>query len=281
MSNWQSSGGFSLQRPGNAVLGVMGALFFVWLMFAVAINWGGASQELFLLFCGDSERLLHGEVWRLFTAPWMHMPSGSVGHILWALVGLFFLTPELERRWGTRRLLRFLFLSGIIAYGFQFVMGLMLQGTSLARLAPPIWFGAFPIIEAVAVAWALSFRDRQVRLMFVLPASANMLLYFVLGMSVLKVIADAQSPEGLLSPFGGMFAGWLLGASTPSPLRRAYLSLKLHKVEAQARRERRNRNGGDEKRSRGSHLRAIPGGKRDAESMPERGRKGPNGRWLN
>ena len=94
-------GGFV--KPGKGLTGVMIALLAVWLLFAIAINWGGASLELFALFCGNTERILDGEVWRFFTAPFMHAATGTIGHILFALLGLFFLGPTLERTWGTGR----------------------------------------------------------------------------------------------------------------------------------------------------------------------------------
>src|SRR5690606_4612223 len=151
--------------------------------------------------------------------------------------------------------------SGIIAYAFQLLLGLLLGASTQARLVPTYWFGSFPVIEAVAVAWALSFRDQEVRLMFVLPVPARALIGIVVGVSVLRVIALQQPPDGLLSPSGGMWAGWLRGAGTPSPLRRAYLAFKLRRVEQEAQRERQRRG----ERAKRSHLKAIDGGRGKAE----------------
>lgn len=260
---------FQLPRPGKALIFVMAGLFLLWLMFAVAVNWGGATLDLFFLFCGNNQRILEGEVWRLFTAPFMHFPTGSISHILWVLVGLYFLTPALEQRWGGPRLLRFLFFSALVAYGFQFLLGELLPAETAAKLIPPYWFGGYPVIEAVAIAWALSFRGQTVRLMFVLPVSSTALVGFVIAMSVLRVVAMAEAPEGLLSPFGGMLAGWLLGGGTPSPLRRAYLALRLRQLDREARAAGRERN----ERVKNAPFKVIDGGKKGA--------KGPDGKWLN
>ena len=70
------------------------------------------------------------------------------------------------------------------------------------------WFGSVPVIEAISVAWALNFRGQTVRLFFVLPVTARGLLAFVIGFSLLRLIAVQQTPEGLISPFGGLAAGW-------------------------------------------------------------------------
>ncbi len=275
MSNWQSaSPQFVLPRPGRALIGVMAALFFIWLMFAIAVNWGGASSELFLLFCGNDAAIFNGEVWRLFTAPLMHHPSGQVGHILFVLLGLYFLTPSLEQQWGGARLLRFLAGSAVLAYAFQMLLGLFLPATAAAKLIPPYWYGAFPVIEAVAIAWALSFKGQQVRLMFVLPVTSRGLVLFVVGISVLRVIALSQgAPGGLLSPFGGMIAGWLLGGGTPSPLRRFYLKFKLQQMEREVEKEKKARRS----RVNKSGFDVIEGGRSKKKPPP----RGPDGNYLN
>ena len=101
----------SLPRPGPALKGVLITLLALWLMFAVGINWAGVPRDFFDLLCGNARRILQGEIWRLFTASLMHEPSGSIGHILTALFGLYFLGPTLEKEWGAQRFLRFLLLS--------------------------------------------------------------------------------------------------------------------------------------------------------------------------
>jgi membrane associated rhomboid family serine protease len=263
-----------IQKPGTAITSVMVALGAIWLMFAIAVNWAGATEDLFFLFCGNTDRILHGEVWRLFTAPLMHLPSGTVWHIASAILGLFFLAPSLEARWGTARMLRFLLASSIIAYGFQMLCEVALPASLASRLVPDYWFGAFPALEAIAIAWALSFRGQTVRLWFVLPVSSSGMVIFIVAMSVLRVVAAAPGTEGLLSPFGGMFAGWLLGASTPSPFRRAYLRLRLAQLDREASRGAREAKA----RRKASSLRVIEGGRGGTErgSKPD----GGGGRML-
>jgi membrane associated rhomboid family serine protease len=268
-------GGFV--KPGKALQGVMLALFAIWLMFAIAINWGGASMELFLLFCGSTSLILDGEVWRLFTAPLMHAPSGTISHILFAELGLFFLAPRLEIEWGAKRMLRFLAGSAVIAYGTQMLLQLVLPTSLGDKLVGPYWFGFFPVITAVAVAWALSFRGQTVRLFFVWPVTSQALIWLILAGSVLMVIAASASAEGLLSPFGGMLAGWLLGGGTPSPLRRAYLKLRLAQLDREATGSRRRRTPSGRRSKAG--LRVIEGGRRDED--PDESERGPDGRFLN
>lgn len=277
MSDWQQPGGYRVPRPGKALMGFAGLVFAVWLMFAIAINWGGASLNLFMLFAGNSEAILEGQVWRLATAPFMHFPQGDIGHVLWVLIGLYFLSPALEERWGSARFARFLLASAWIAYGFQFLMSILLPATLAVRLVPEYWFGAFPVLEAVSIAWALSFKDQQVRLFFAIPISSAGLVWFVVAINLLRVIAAAGPYEGLLSPFGGMFAGWLLGAGTPSPLRRLYLKWRLLSLDRETQRAKEQRS----ERSRNAHLSVIEGGRSAAKKTNPKGTRGPDGSWLN
>jgi hypothetical protein len=142
-----------------------------------------------------------------------------------------------------------------------------------ARLVGHHWYGLLPAVEAIAIAWALSFRGQVVRLFFVLPVTSGVLIVVVVGYSVLHLVLGQMQEEGLLAPFGGMFFGWLLGGGTPSPLRKAWLRLRLAQLDTQARREGARR----KRRANPGGLRVIPGGRADDD---EDG-KGPDGRWLN
>jgi len=270
-----------LPRPGKGLKVVLVALLAVWLAFAIGINWAGVSPELFLLLCGNTERVLQGEVWRLFTAPLMHNPSGDVGHIIGAMIGLYFLSPSLEEEWGTARFLRFLLISSVLAYALQMFVSLALPREIADKLVPPYWFGSTPAMSAIAIAFAMSFKGRVVRLFFVLPVSSRGLIIFVVGMAVLLLIAGALGPAGLIAPFFGMLFGWLLGGSTPSPVRRFYLRYRLAQLDIEARRARAGRR----ERAQRSALRVITGGKGDEppESGSSNGKGGPSGsdRTLN
>jgi membrane associated rhomboid family serine protease len=254
---------------------VLLGLLAIWLVFAMGINWGGASPAIFELLCGNTERILHGEIWRLFTAPLLHVPQGTIGHILFTLLGLYFLSPSLEREWGPKRFLRFLGGSAVFAYAFQMAVELALPATVAEKLVTSIWFGAGAVVSAVSIAWALTFRGRTINLMFVIPVTTRGLLIFVVLMNVMYLIAQVAAPEGLVAPFGGMLAGWLFGSGSPSPLRRAWLKLRLAQLDAEARREADAR----KRRVAKSGLQVLEGG-RGRESDDDEPKKPPGG-WLN
>lgn len=278
MSDYDSPLSAAFPRPGKTLRIVLIGVFTVWLAFAVGLNWAGASESVFFALCGNTERILHGEVWRLLTAPWLHMPVESLSHVLSTMLGLYFLSPQLESRWGSVRFARFLALAALCAYSTQMLAELVLPGALALRIAGDggYFYGGMPVVEAIAIAWALSFRGQTVRLFFVLPVTSTGLILFVIGTSLMYVVIAAKGPSGLVSPFGGMLAGWLFGSGSPSPLRRLWLKLRLAQLDAEARKDARDR----KRRAGKSGLRVISGG-RDSDPDKEPESRDRDGRWLN
>ncbi len=242
---------FGMPRPGKAVLGMMIAVTAIWVLFAVGINWLHVGNELFTLLIGSGEALRHGHLWVLLTAPLMHhfkLP----GSLLMPLFGLYFFGTTLEDRWGAKKTLAFLFGSAAFAFLVQVGVG---------ALVPPVhasvWFGSLGMTEAVAVAWALNNRNATVRLFFVLPVSGTMLLVFIFVASVFNVFALTPPTEGLVTPFGGMLAGWLFG--DVSPLRRFVLQLRLRRLQRETEALRTSQ-AAARRRAAGPPLRVIHGG---------------------
>jgi membrane associated rhomboid family serine protease len=240
-------------------------------MFAVGLNWGGAPSSVFYALTGDTRAILHGEVWRLFTAPLIHAP-GDVGHLVAVILGLYFLGPSLEGHWGGARFLRFVALSALGGFVVQMLVELVLPATIATRLVGAHWYGLLPAIDAIAIAWALSFRGQVVRLFMVLPVTSGVLIVVVVGYNLAQLVLGEQQEAGLIAPFGAMLFGWLLGGGTPSPLRKAWLRLRLAQLDTEARRDSARR-----KRRNPGGLRVIPGGRADDDDDG----KGPDGRYLN
>jgi membrane associated rhomboid family serine protease len=242
-----------LPKPGKVLLGTMLVLGCAWVMIALGLNYGNASPDFLRPILGDPNAILHGQLWRLITPVLVHVPSGpgAPSHIVTTLLGLYFLAPTLEERWGARRMLAFLVGSVAFAYACQVLVGLFVP-----KLATMQFFGGVGMIEAVAVAWALQNRGSTVNLFFVIPVTGTMLLGFILLMSILNVIAQSSPPEGLVTPFGGMLAGYLF--SDVSPIRKAYLRLRLKQLEAQS---AAMRTSAARRRASGPPLRVIHGEK--------------------
>jgi len=246
-------------RPGRALKGVLIALFCIWLVFALGMNWGGVSGTPFLALTGNTPAIASGEIWRIFTASLLHVPSGSISHILFTMLMLYFFGSSLEEAWGSKRFLKFLIFSGALAYGAQFALSAVLPASIAGKLVPGDYFGGTPVVEACVIAWACSFRGRTVLLFFVLPVGTRTLIYLTVGANVLMLIAGAPTPSGHIALFAGMGAGWLLGGDSPSPLRKFYLRYRLAQLEREAESERRTK----KKRLQKSGLQVLPGGKDD------------------
>src|SRR4051812_40141065 len=111
-----------MPKPGKALLGVMVAVAAIWVIFAVGINWGGASSGVLGIFVGSNAALAAGHLWVFLTAPLIHDP-GEPSHLLVTLFGLYFLGTALEDRWGARKMLAFLFGSAAFAFALQALLG--------------------------------------------------------------------------------------------------------------------------------------------------------------
>ena len=214
------------------MIGLMLGITIVWVFFAAGMNWGGAGESVFMLLVG-SNAVFHGEVWRLFTNVFLHQPSGqgSVMHLLTTLMLLYFLGTSLEERWGAKRFVMFTLGSAWFASAIQLLLGAAIAAAS-PKLAQGAYYGGLGMGEAVCVAWAMAYKDRQVRLFFVLPVSGLGLILFTFAMNVLYVIANETHREGLITPFGGMLAGYLF--SDASPLRRFYLQARFSRLQKQS-----------------------------------------------
>jgi membrane associated rhomboid family serine protease len=238
----------------------MVGLLSIWILFAIGLNWGGASSITFTSLAGNSRAIAEGQVWRFFTAPLLHQPDSGAGvqHIVFSLMGLYFLGTALEQVWGTPRLLRFLAISAFLSYFIQWLVEWVLPASFAARLVQPLWFGSTPVLAALAIAFALSLRDQKVLLFFVLPVGSRALVLATVGLSLLLVIADAMGPSGHLAPFAGMFVGWLFGGGTPSPARRWWLRFRIGRLNAEVKR------GGPRRTAPGNRRFEVISGGRDA-----------------
>jgi len=257
---------------------VMIALGVIWLGFAIAIQWGGAPLSVFYAVAGNTTDIAHGQIWRIFTAAWVHPPD-EFGPILFSILGIYLLGSTLEKRWGGKRFVRFLLFSGWLAYFIQFVVLLILPSSLTARLerVDGYWSGAFPMVEACAMAWALSYRDQQAQF-GTRPVSTKFLVWFVIGITVLWVgigVSGGQAPsEGVVAPLAGLFTGWFFGGGTPSPARRLVLKYRLARLE----REQRSHASARKRRVAKSGLEVIPGGKSEKRRPRDGGGggKGPS-----
>ena len=181
-----------------------------------------------------------GRVWTIATYGWLYTLGDPLG-VVWTLVGLYFLGPGLEHRWGKRGFVRFY---ALCILGGGVLGGAMAWLTSSAAVIT----GPTAGLVGLVAAWSLAFPDREVLLMFLLPVRARWLIGIVLGAGLLLVATSSLAAYAV--HLGGAAAAWLqLGGMQRWRARRMATAAEA------ARRKRL-----DEARQR---LRVIPGGRDD------------------
>lgn len=240
-------------RPRGVVLALMVVIACLWVMFAASLNWAAApfAKQLWGLLEGNGDAILHGQVWRLLTATLLHSPA-SPSHALLAVMMLFFFAAPLEAEWGTKRMALFFLGAALVGNGLEALASL------LPALRSETFFGSMALANAATVAWAFENRHQVVRIFLVLPVRPLMMVGLLVLWHVALLIARAASAEGLLAPFGGMLAGFLLCDS--SPLRRFWLKKKLGRYQRELDALRTNEKARIQRRKNGPDLRVIRGG---------------------
>jgi membrane associated rhomboid family serine protease len=262
-------------RPGPVVMVLMCVVGGLWLAFAVGMHWAGVSEEVFALFCGNTLLILHGQVWRVLTAPLMQAPN-QFWHVFGVLLALYFFATPLEKEWSRGRFVRFLLALAVVPALAQGLVDLALPASVSAYLSGPYWFGGFAVASGLTVSWALNFRGDVVRLYGILPVTPRTLILIVVATPFGYLLFRETPAEGVAGLLGGCLGGWLLGGGTPSPLRRYWLKFRIGRLDAEVHREAAQR----KKRVERSQLKVIEGG-RSKDEGGDPGGRGPDGRWLN
>ena len=215
---------FAFQRPGRALWSVMIAMGALGVFSAFLATWVPSGYRLFTWL--DCE-LAHAftQPWRLFTSGLLTSPE-HWNHLVFSLVGLYFLGAPLEKRWGAWRFVRFLLIAVLLGNLTTLAVDAITPVDAQARFHPGIVYGPSAALTAIVVAWTRDFGNSTINLMFVLPVRAKVLFWVTIGLCVLALIYPEGLPEGVVAPFGGVVAGLLFGGS-PSLARSAWLRLRL------------------------------------------------------
>jgi membrane associated rhomboid family serine protease len=136
------------------------------------------------------------QVWRLVTYQFLH---GSLMHVLFNMLGLFFLGPRLEAFWGMKRFVIYYLFCGAVA-------GLLYTTLALAGiLSVGTLVGASGSILAILAACAILFPgDIIILLIFPLPIRVAALV--LIGMFVVFSFVGCNK-GGNVAHLGGMAAG--------------------------------------------------------------------------
>lgn len=180
----------------NGVRTLLFATVGIWLFQLVAQFLAQARLErLFGLVPYDVTH--HLFLWQLGTYLFLH---GGFFHILFNMLALWMFGSELEWLWGTRRFVRFYFITGV---------GAAICSTIVAANSTIPIIGASGAIYGILAAYGILFPDRILLLYFVIPIKAK---YFVLILGALAFWSSLSATGGgvaHMAHLGGMLFGWL------------------------------------------------------------------------
>jgi membrane associated rhomboid family serine protease len=122
-------------------------------------------------------QVFRGEVWRLLT--WAPLELNAIGLVFGCLL-LYFIGPDLLRHWGTRRFLANFFGGAVVVGAVTSLIGRFVW----TEVAVFPYHGLWPMNEAMIIAWATLFRDRQILVMFALPMAGRNLIMLTIAITV-------------------------------------------------------------------------------------------------
>jgi membrane associated rhomboid family serine protease len=164
-----------------------------------------------------SRGLLGLEFWRFIGFQFLH---GSLMHLIFNMIGLYFFGPLVERRLGSKRYLAFYLLCGI--FGALMYLLLNLGGVAAASMMganvriPGLLFNdvSTPLIGAsagvfgVLMAGAYIVPNATVLLFLILPMRLATLAYALVAIALFSVIVGRANAGGEAGHLGGAIAGF-------------------------------------------------------------------------
>ncbi|MCI8799669.1 hypothetical protein NSB25_20865 [Acetatifactor muris] len=125
--------------------------------------------------------ILHGQVWRLFT--WVIIPPSSLDPFTIIMLLFYYnIGTSLEHTWGTYRYnvyllsgMLFTVLGSFVWLGIQYLMGSRGIGLYNGSFMASLFFSTYYINMSIFLAFAATFPDVQVLLMFLVPVKVKWL----------------------------------------------------------------------------------------------------------
>jgi membrane associated rhomboid family serine protease len=148
-----------LPAPGKAIKWIMIVNVGMWILCLIT---GGMRSPIYNALLMNTDKVLHGQIWRLFTFTYLHDPL-SLAHILFNMLGLYMLGMYLERALGPKRFFVFYTLGGFAAVTLYVILTLAGWLSSHAELV-----GASGNVLAVLGAAAVLYPSIQL-ILFVFP----------------------------------------------------------------------------------------------------------------
>ena len=158
-----------------------------------------AGSNIWYRFALIPVNVLHGEIWRIFTATYLH---ANFMHIAFNMLALYFLGPALERTWGRRQFFLVYTVGGILGYILLSVAGLVWY---IDPRTPGI--GASGSILTLLGAAAVLFPNATVYIYFILPLRLRTCAILYGCWFVYNIITKGSNFGGDMCHIAGLFFG--------------------------------------------------------------------------
>jgi membrane associated rhomboid family serine protease len=198
--SWGGPGGvrFGLPQLTKAVKWLLIINVAVFLIEVISGQMDKGPGDVFVIWGAVWPRswMLVAEVWRLITYQFLH---GGLQHILFNMLGLYFLGPRLEAFWGIKKFLTYYLLCGMAAgllYTVLALSGILGVGTLV---------GASGSILAILAACAILFPG-DVIFLLVFPVPIRVAALILIGIFVFFTFTGSNA-GGNAAHLGGMAAG--------------------------------------------------------------------------
>lgn len=185
---------------------------------------------------GLGEVSVHGFVdglrlWEPVTYMWLHAPD-NILHLLFNMLFLWMIGPQLEMVWGSRRFLRFYLQCGI---GAGFVI---LGWSALCSLWNPMaWYdttvGASGAIYGVVTAFSLLWPDRTI--MLLIPPMPIRAIWFVPLLLVMDMLLGSRNVSVIGHLGGAIVAAAILRRELRTALNWRSLRYRWHRMRMRSR----------------------------------------------
>jgi rhomboid family protein len=159
------------------LIGLNVVLFILQLVFRSAGEVGAVTRWLEL----DTEKVAHGEVWRLLTYAFVHDP-GNLWHIFFNMLFLWWFGTDVEVIYGPREFMGFYLASALLG-GAAFQVWAMTQGQGMHC------FGASGAVTAVLVLCACHFPQRIILVAMILPVPIWLFAIFSVAQDIYRLMA--------------------------------------------------------------------------------------------
>ncbi len=149
--------------------------------------------DLVTWFLGlNPELIRRGFVFQLATYMFLH---GGIFHILFNMFVLWMFGSEIERKWGTKRFVKYYLFTGTFA------------GVCSFLLAPAMTVGASGAIYGLLLAFAMIDPNRIIYFYFVIPMKAWVFVIIIGAIELFSSISGTRSGIAHLAHLGGIVGG--------------------------------------------------------------------------